>query len=182
MGQRGSPRKTREQDAPLGAELDQAGTIPVARSILEEDMEYKDVEGMSEEELLEVEKMYRLSAPIRIPTAKLDDAYTYRWINVNPKNYRNRRGKGWKPCPQPILETLLKPGVKIKDLHMGTGFKPDGTLWIGEDLVFCYISTRVVNSIRRARSEQNRAKLRAGKQRFHEAGVMTGVETYDRGE
>jgi hypothetical protein len=138
----------------------------------------KDVEAMTPEEIVEVNKLYKLSAPIKIPLEHLDPNYEYRWVNVTPKNKARRQGIGWKPIDKQTLERLSK--IPIKDLHMGSHWSPNNQLCIGDDLVFMYIQKRIPEAIRAAQAEENQARLGAGRRKFHDSGKLSGVETYDK--
>ena len=138
-----------------------------------------DMSNLSTEDILEIERMYRLSAPIRIPKAKLNPDYSYRWVSLESKNYRKRRGIGYQPVTQQLLEDSMAL-VKIEELAMGTHFETDGTLRIGTDLIFMFIPRRVIDTIIAARTKAHQDAMRAGKQRFHQAGEISGVETFDK--
>ena len=151
------------------------------RALLEEELTKPiavDGQEISEEDVAELARLYRLSAPIQIPNGKLDPNYEYRWINKNPKNFRRRRGVGWKVVKKADLVRLSK--VPFDELHMGTHFGPDETLCLGDDLVFAYIPKRIAEAMRLAQLRESQARLGGARQQFHDAGKMTGVETYDK--
>ena len=135
-------------------------------------------ESLSDEDLVEIDRLYRLSSPIRIPVEKLNPEWEYRWVNRTPKVLRRRRGIGWSPVTMDDLERISL--VPIDQLHMGTHPDADGHLAIGDDLVFCKISKRIAMALRKARERENRARLSMGKRLFHETGELAGVETYDK--
>ena len=135
------------------------------------------VDDLTPEEIIELDRSFRLSTPIRIPLDKLDPTYEYHWINKATKNFRRRRGVGWKVVDKEWLEKLAKG--PIDELNIGTHFAPDGTLCIGDDLVFaCMLKSRA-DVIRKARHDQNRARLSAHKKQFHDAGLLEEVGTFE---
>jgi len=133
---------------------------------------------MTDAEIVEIAKLYKASSPIKIPLHQLDPNFAYRWIGKSVKNFRRRRGIGWTPVTKAILEEVSK--VPIADLHMGTHFDPDGHLSIADDLVFAYIPKRTVDAIAKAHQLESQARMRAGKQAFHETGQLAGVQTFDK--
>lgn len=152
------------------------GTITKARVMAEQS--YDHTEGMTDEELVHLERLYRLSAPIKIPVHQLDPNYVYRWVNRNPKVFRRRLGIGWKPVTRKELEQLSK--VPLDDLHMGTHTDESGYVALADDLIFCKMPKRVAEALRKARMRENRTRLSAGKRLFHETGELAGVPTYER--
>ena len=151
------------------------------RRLLEEELT-KPVEvggqQLSEEDVAELVRQYKLSAPIQIPNDKLDPNYEYRWINKNPKNFRRRRGVGWEIVTKDILAKVAR--VPFDELHMGTHFGPDKHLCLGDDLVFARIPKRIAEAMKLALHRESQARLGGARQQFHEAGKLTGVETYDK--
>ena len=136
------------------------------------------VDDLTPEEIVELDRSFRLSTPIRIPLDKLDPNYVYHWINKATKNFRRRRGLGWKTVNKEWLKKLSK--VPIDELNMGTHFSPgDDILCIGDDLVFaCMVKSRA-DVILKARQDQNRARLNAHKKQFHDAGLLEEVGTFE---
>ena len=157
------------------------------RELLEERLvgsPQKVIDGMSDAEIVEIAKLYRPSTPIKIPNSSLDPNYEYRWVNKTLKNYRRRRGIGWTPITEEgenRLERFLKPGVSVDEIHMGTHFDTgSGMLSLDKDLVLCFILKRVAVAIRKSLSDEQRARLKAARGVFHEAGKLAGVSTYDK--
>ncbi len=140
------------------------------------------IDKMTDDEIVEIAKQYRPSQPIRIPNLKLDPNYEYRWVNKTQKNWRRRRGTGWTPIKnkgENGLERFLRPGVRIDELSMGTHYDSDGYLCLDKDLVLCFISKRIAEVIRKSLSDAQRARLKASRSVFHDAGKLAGVGTYD---
>ncbi len=163
------------------ANEEKKGSVAALRDAME-DLLRSDIpegESLTDDEILEIERLYKLSSPIRIPTEKLDETYEYRWINKDPKVYRRRRGIGWKPVTKEMLRNGMAK-TPIDELHMGTHFDVDGTLCIGTDLVLACLPRRVGDALRQARMRRNQEAMQAGKRRFHQAGELTGVETFDK--
>lgn len=154
-------------------------TIEGTREKVERALSADKVDDLSDEDIVELYRLYRLSAPIRIPVRDLDSNYEYRWINKkDEKNFRRRKGVGWKPVTRELLEKFSK--VPLDELNMGTNFAIDGTLVISDDLVLAYIPKRIAQVIRAAREKSMQDALGAGKRRFHEAGKLAGVETFEK--
>lgn len=156
-------------------------TVDEQRKLLDEELTRPielDGKELSDADVVELAKLYRLSAPIQIPNSKLDPNYEYRWINKNPKNFRRRRGVGWQVMTKENLAKMSK--VPFDELHMGTHFDPDKHLCLGDDLVFAYIPKRIAEAMRQAQQRESQARLGGARQQFHEAGKLTGVETYDK--
>lgn len=156
------------------------------RDLLEEQLiaaPQKVIDKMSDAEIVEIAKRYRPSTPIKIPNHLLSPDYEYRWVNKTQKNWRRRRGTGWTPITdkgENRLERFLKPGVSIDEMSMGTHYDPDGYLCLDKDLVLCFIVKRIAEVIRKSLSDEQRARLRASRSVFHEAGKLAGVSTYDK--
>ena len=156
------------------------------RELLEERLvgsPQKVIDGMTDAEIVEIAKLYRPSTPIKIPNSSLDPNYEYRWVNKTQKNWRRRRGTGWTPITdkgENRLERFLRPGVSIDEMSMGTHYDPDGYLCLDKDLVLCFIVKRIAEVIRKSLSDEQRARLRASRSVFHEAGKLAGVSTYDK--
>lgn len=136
---------------------------------------------MSDDEIVDLFKNFSLSKPLRIPFDKLDPAYDYRWINkAKPATYQRRRGVGWTPILATELQTFVKAGFKAEDLRMGTHVSPDGFVALGDDLVLARIPIRYAQAIRAHYARINQNRMKAGKNRFHQAGELAGVGTFER--
>ena len=178
-------KKDPEKERPVP----RADAVPVSpgeqRALLEEKLiaaPEKVIDTMTDAEIVEIAKRYRPSTPIRIPNNKLSADYEYRWVNKTQKNWRRRRGTGWTPITESgenRLERFLKPGVSIDEMSMGTHYDPDGYLCLDKDLVLCFIIKRIAQVIRKSLSDEQRARLKASRSVFHEAGKLAGVGTYD---
>ena len=143
-------------------------------------MDDKMMDGLTEQEVVQMQAMFSLSQPIKIPTKMLSTEYEYRWINIDKKNvYQRRRGVGWMPIKDDELERLVVEPYTVEDLHMGTHVNPDGFIAIGDDLILARITRRHAEAIRAHFARLNREKLKSSKRRFHEAGKMAGVYTYE---
>ena len=155
------------------------------RQLLEEKViaaPQKVIDKLSDAEIVEIAKRYRPSTPIIIPNNKLSPDYEYRWINKIQKNWRRRRGVGWTPITdkgENRLERFLNPGVSLDEMSMGTHYDQDGYLCLDKDLVLCFIVKRIAEVIRKALSDEQRARMRASRGVFHEAGKLAGIGTYD---
>ena len=174
------PKQDEQKTGPRPQSLKSA-TVDEQRRLLEEELTTQPLSGledMTEQEIVEIAALYRASTPIKIPNEKLDPTYEYRWLNRSIKNYRRRRGTGWKPVAKEMLQKLSK--VPLDELHMGTHFDPDGYLCVGEDLVFAYIPKRIVEAIRKDHQRRSQAALGAGRKKFEDVGKLAGVETYDK--
>lgn len=134
---------------------------------------------MGDDDILDLARQYKLSAPLRIPLNLLSTEYDYRWIGTNPKQYRKRLGVGWTPVTKKILTEQLS-NVPIDQLHMGTHFGPDGRLLLGQDLVFAYRPKRIGKTLRDADAKRRQDAVSRGQRQFHEAGKMTGVGTFEK--
>ena len=138
-------------------------------------------ELMSDEDIVELTRIFSLSAPIRIPKEKLDPNYVYRFINKRNSNvFQRRRGVGWKPVTLAELETLTIKPHTAEDLHIGTHTDADGHVVIGDDLVFAKLPKRYAEAIRAHHQKANANKLKSGRKKFHEAGLLAGVQTTER--
>jgi hypothetical protein len=135
--------------------------------------------AMSDEDIVDISRQYKLSAPLRIPTHLLNQEFDYRWIGTSPKQYRKRLGVGWTPVMKKELEERLSK-VPLSDLHMGTHFSPDGRLCLGMDLVFAFRPKRIGKALREADERRKREAVDSGKRQFHEAGQLTGVGTFEK--
>ena len=153
-------------------------TTKEARKKIEE-VPYDHTENLTDEEMVEISKLYRLSAPIKIPVDKLSPNFEYRWVNRSQKVYRRRRGVGWQKVSHSDLEDNLAL-VPIDQLHMGTHTDPEGFVSLGDDLVFCKIPKRIAMALRNAQVRENRSRMSAGKRLFHETGELAGVDTFDK--
>ena len=138
---------------------------------------YDHTKDMTDEELVDVARMYRLSAPIKIPKDKLSPNFVYRWVNRNTKVYRRRSGVGWTKVKEKELEELAL--VPVEQLHMGTHTDVDGYVALSDDLVLMKLPKRVAKAIQEGHARENRARMEAGKRLFHETGELAGVKTYD---
>jgi hypothetical protein len=139
------------------------------------------VDVMSDEDIIEMYKNFALSKPIYIPKDQLDPNFEYRWINRhNPAVFQRRRGVGWQPVTKDDLAKLCRPGVTVEDLRLGTGYTPDGLVSIGDDLVFAKIPRRYAEAIRAHHTRINKERVKAGRNKFHAAGELTGATTFER--
>ena len=179
--------KRPKEDRPIP----RADVMPVTsekqKALLEEKLigsSAKVIDEMSDEDIVAIAKLYRPSTPIKIPNHLLDPNYEYRWVNKTLKNWRRRRGTGWTPITEEgenRLERFLKDGVSVDEIHMGTHFDAgSGMLSLDKDLVLCFILKRVAMAIRKELSDEQRARMRASRSVFHDAGKLAGVSTYDR--
>ena len=174
-----------EKERPVPRAEAKPPTSEEQKALLEEKLiaaPEKVIDGMSDAEIVEIAKRYRPSTPIQIPNKKLRPEYEYRWVNKTQKNWRRRRGTGWTPITEKgenRLERFLNPGVSIDEMSMGTHYDPDGYLCLDKDLVLCFILKRIAEVIRKSLSDAQRARLKASRGVFHEAGKLAGVGTYD---
>jgi len=136
---------------------------------------------MNDEDIIELYKNFSISKPIHIPLDMLDPNFEYRWVNRhNPAVFQRRRGIGWTPVTKDDLAKLCRPNVAVEDLRLGTGYTPDGLVVIGDDLVFAKIPRRYAEAIRAHHARINKDRMKAGKNRFHQAGELAGATTFER--
>ncbi len=178
--------KRSKEDRPIP----RADAMPVTseeqKALLEEKLiaaPQRIIDTMKDEEIVEIAKQWRPSTPIKIPNNKLDGKYEYRWVNKHLKNYRRRLGTGWTPIKstgENRLERFLRDGVSIDEMSMGTHIDQDGHICLDKDLVLCFIPKRIAEVIRKSLSDEQRARLKASRGVFHDAGKLAGVSTYDK--
>lgn len=143
--------------------------------------EIADLDDMSDEEFVEAFKEFSLSSPIRIPKDKLDPNYVYKWLNrSDSKMYQTRRGKGWSPVTEEELRTLLRPGVRLEDLHIGTHISQDKYVVLGDDMVFGKMAKRRAAAIRAHISEINKDRVNSSRNKFHQTAELLGVSSFER--
>ena len=177
--------KRKETERPVPREDITPVTSDQQRALLEEKLiaDPRKMETMSNEEIVEIAKLYAPSTPIKIPNEKLDPNYEYRWINKALKNWRRRRGTGWTPITEQgeySLTRFLKKGVSVDEIHMGTHYDTgSGALSLGNDLILCFILKKVAVAIRASLSDRLRSQQRAARSAFHEASKLAGVEAFD---
>ena len=139
------------------------------------------LDGMSEQEIVEIYKNFSLSAPIRIPTHMLSPNFVYRWINKRDKRvFTRRRGVGWVPVREAEVPKLMVAPYTINDLHLGTHIDADGVIAMSDDLVLAKLPKRVADAIEKYRVGQTKDRLSAGRRRFHQAGEQAGVATDEK--
>ena len=147
---------------------EQPSTVPVG------------LDGLTEDEILDIFRLNSLSAPIRIPTRKLTADFAYRWINKKDlRVFQRRRGIGWVGIKATELDSLCKDGYTASDLHMGTHTDNDGFVALSDDLMLAKLPKRIANAIEKHRVQLSKDKLGAGKRRFHQAGEHAGVSTHE---
>ena len=135
---------------------------------------------LTDEEYVDLYRQFSLSQPIRIPVEKFTTDYEYRFINVaNANVYQRRRGLGWEPVLAEDLDNILVPPHTARDLHLGTHVDAMGRVALGDDLVFAKLTTRHAIAIRAHHAKMNADRLKAGRNRFHQAGQLAGVITED---
>lgn len=134
------------------------------------------------EDVVDIYKNFSLSQPIRIPKQKLNPQYVYRWINrLNKKNYQRKRGMGWVMIKADDLEDLVREGVDVNSLHLGTHVDAEGNVALGEELVLARMPAARAQAIKDHLREVNEARTRSGRKKFHETGRLAGVSTHEEG-
>lgn len=137
-------------------------------------------DDLTEEEFLEVFREFNLSSPIRIPKDKLTPNYVYKWINrADSRVFQLRRAKGWVPIKATELPDLCREGVEVDDLHLGTHVSADGHVCLGDDLILARMSRRRADAIRTHLNKINSQRMQSGRAKFHDAGRMLGVNTFE---
>jgi len=172
------PQATEEQLHDLNEELLAGPSIsPMAQG-----------ETLSPEEIAEIERMYSLSQPIKIPNDKLDPNYVYRWISKDIANFRARKAKGWQILTKALLEQRCRPGVTVDDLHMGTHTNPDDMVCLNQDMVLGCLPTRLAHAYQQHHLKRSQAREGSAAKRFHATGQLAaetmgegaGFSTFDR--
>ena len=142
------------------------------------------LKALTDEQIVEIAREFRLSSTIKIPNHLLDPNYEYRWVNKTQKNWRRRRGIGWRPISEKGtegLERFLKKDVELDAISMGTHIDPgSGHLCLDKDLVLCYIPKRIVEAIRKDLSDRQQARMKAPRAVFHDAAKLAGVGSFDK--
>jgi len=178
--------KDKDKKRPVPQADARPATSTEQRALLEEKLiaaPERAIDSYTDEQIVEIAKLYRPSTAIKIPNHLLDPNYEFRFVNRAQKNWRRRRGVGWTPVSETgenRLARFLRKGVSVDDIHMGTHFDGDGFLCHDKDLVLCFIVKRIAVAIRKSLSDEQRARERASRSVFHDAGKLAGVSTYDK--
>lgn len=139
------------------------------------------VDELSDDDVIDLFKNFSISKPIRIPRDVLSPNFEYRWINKSKTSvFQRRRGVGWVPVRSDELPGLLRPGRRVEEVHMGTHVNADGHVALGDDLVLAKMPMRYAEALRAHQARINRDRIKAGKARFHAAGEVAGVSTFEK--
>lgn len=139
------------------------------------------VSSLSDDEVIDLYRQFSTSGPIQIPVEKLSPSYAYRWCNKsNPKTWTRRRGLGWQPVAFKELEQLVVKPHTVDELGLGTHVDAAGYLVLSNDLVFCKMPKRYADAIEAHLRQRYMDQAKAGKRRFHQAGELAGVSTFER--